>query len=297
MSGRRKARTESNYPEGADFLEGTFRMELACTTTTKRAIPQMGNLAPQTWSHLGTCLSLLDRLATCHWECSGGDHTCERLVLRTLNAIRAGISLTRAGFYDEALNTLRGASEIVNLLQLFELDPKSFHRWRQADASERWDLASPGKVRKMLEELGQASLLDKDRYDQLSQIVHGTTTSAPQEHNPLEVPMAGGHFQYGGFLVALNDAALVTALLMLPATSLIPLTRERWTRFHDAAELLVENTDFVGLEQAAETHAQERARPEWQEIGRLIREQQEQHQGPRGCPVCRGTLMAVPPGL
>jgi hypothetical protein len=57
------------------------------------------------------------------------------------------------------------------------------------------------------------------------------------------------------------------ALLMLPATNLIPLTRKRWTRFHDAAELLVENTDFVGLEQAAETHAQERVRPEWQEKG------------------------------
>lgn len=155
---------EPSYPEGAEFLAGTtIRMDRTCKVRTMRAL-RTGNVVPRTWEHLGTALSLLDRLASCHWGCAGGDHAAEHLVLRALNSIRAGVGLMLSGFYDEALNVLRSAGEIVNLLSLFQCDEAAFDRWRDADASGRWISLPPGRVRKALEDLGHASLLGKERY-------------------------------------------------------------------------------------------------------------------------------------
>jgi hypothetical protein len=52
---------------------------------------------------LGTSLSVLYQLGTCHGRCRGGDHILESLAGRTNNLGSAAFLLTMNGYYDEAL--------------------------------------------------------------------------------------------------------------------------------------------------------------------------------------------------
>jgi hypothetical protein len=162
-----------------EFLETLFRFEADCEEETAQYLPHAGKKAPRTWESLGTGLAVLDGLSSCWWGCQGGDHAVEYLLARVVGSVRARLRLARGGLYDEALNAQRTAGEVMNLLTLFQLDPPALEAWRAASAHERFGLARPTKVIKRLAALGrEESSLNAEKYDLLSRIAHGNSTSA-----------------------------------------------------------------------------------------------------------------------
>ena len=65
---------ETVVPEGRDFLELVWNQEEKCQTETDTLLPNLGKKAPAAMIHVGTVMSLLDRMASCWWVCRGGDH-------------------------------------------------------------------------------------------------------------------------------------------------------------------------------------------------------------------------------
>jgi len=99
---------------------------------------------------------------------------------RTVGSARATLRLARAGLYDESFNALRTASEIVNLLTLFQADPALLERWRAALPHDRFALARPTRVMTQLTAVGRAeSSLNAEKDDLLNRIAHGNTSDAP----------------------------------------------------------------------------------------------------------------------
>src|SRR5690242_12947707 len=92
----------------------------------------------------------------------------------------------------------------------------------------------------MLEASGGV-LISSERYTRLSEIAtHATPDTRPQAHNPLLAPNVVPIFQIGGALVALNEAAIVAAVVTIPATALIDHGLERQSLILGAAEQLAE---------------------------------------------------------
>jgi hypothetical protein len=200
-------------PEGEDYLRIVEEHEAAAEEATDAFLPKAGEKAPKTWERLGTCMAVLDGLSSCWWGCAGGDHVVERLVARVLGSVRAALRLARAGLYDEALNALRTAGEVVNLLTLMQNDPELLPKWREASPADRYMMARPTKVIQALKGLGrEGSSLNAAKYDLLSRIAHGNADEAPQAYNATGLPLTAGRFQEAGFLVVLNEAAEVVPL-------------------------------------------------------------------------------------
>jgi hypothetical protein len=238
----------ASLPRGNDYFETLLRLEADCEAATAAYLPGAEEKAPKTWVCLGTNLALLDALSSCHWGCRGGDHVVEYLLGRTVGSIRATLRLARAGLYDESLNALRTAGEIVNLLTLFQSDPALLEHWRTALPRERFQLARPTHVQKRLAAMGrEESSLNSEKYDLLSRIAHGNTSEAPQAHNPIGLPLTAGRFQEAGLLVALNEAALTVALAVLAGVQLVDLEKDRARSLLDEGRTLVESTGAVTL--------------------------------------------------
>jgi hypothetical protein len=83
---------------GAEFIKLLEKLENDGFARSSDQLPEMGKAAPQTLEHLGTVLSLLDRLASCHWGCKGGDHVAEYLAGRCCSSARASLRLLRHGY-------------------------------------------------------------------------------------------------------------------------------------------------------------------------------------------------------
>jgi hypothetical protein len=238
----------ASLPRGDDYFETLLRLEADCEAATAEYLRGAEEKAPETWARLGTSLALLDALSSCHWGCRGGDHAVEYLLGRTVGSVRATLRLARAGLYDESLNALRTAGEIVNLLTLFQSDPALLDRWRTASPRERYQLARPTDVQRRLAGMGrEESSLNSEKYDLLSRIAHGNTSDAPQSHNPIGLPLTAGIFQEAGLLVALNEAALTVALAVLAGVQLVDLEKDRARSLLDEGHALVKSTGAVTL--------------------------------------------------
>ncbi len=212
------------FPQGRAFLDLIWSQEDKCEETTAQQIPTMGVKAAQCLEQLGTVLSLLDRLATCHWGCREGDHIIEYLVGRGYSSARAGLRLLHFGFYDEALVMARNIGEIANLLFLFFNAPTEFEQWKQASERERRNNYSAYAVRMRLETLGVPLPVDQDRYSYLSgSATHVTPTTKPQSHNIMGQPVLGAFFQEVGVLLALNEIAGTIAIIAISAAKLVQL--------------------------------------------------------------------------
>jgi hypothetical protein len=202
-TGRETDPTEGDmsvFPPGFDYLDATFGFETECEEVTARYLPAAGKKAPHTWASLGDGLAILDALSSCRWGCRGGDHAVEYLLARVLGSARAATRLSRGGLYDESLNALRTANELVNLLMLFDVDRPLLESWRGASAKDRYYLARPSWVMERLAAAGRAGVsMDPSKYDLLSRIAHGNATSAPQAHNALGLPLTSGTFQEARF--------------------------------------------------------------------------------------------------
>lgn len=166
-------------------------------------------------------------MASCWWQCRGGNHIIEYIAGRACSTTKASLSLLRTGYYDEALSLARGVGEISNLFQLFRKDSVSLVEWLKADEAARKRTYSPIKVRLRLEALGSPPLVKLDRYSALSSIgTHVTPRTKPQAHNPAGRGILGGIFQPKGVLLGLNELSVATGILTIHASALLELPPE-----------------------------------------------------------------------
>lgn len=196
-------------PEGAQFLRLVWEHEDSCEMQTDAQLPKLGVKAPACVEHIGTVLSLVDRMASCWWKCREGDHLVEYLCGRVASSTRAALRLIRFGFYDEALSLCRSIGEVANLLCLFNEDAAAFEAWMTSSRDTRLREFSPKRIRTRLEGLPARPPIDQERYRLLSELAaHVHPETKPQSHNLLGVPMAGAAFQEQGLLVCVNELAI-----------------------------------------------------------------------------------------
>ena len=266
---RFRPQREVCVPEKLDFLELIWNQEDDSEAETDKLFPAMGVKAPACLEHIGTVLSLLDRMASCWWVCREGDHLVEYLCGRVVSNARGSLRMVRFGFYDEALLLCRSIGEISNLLHLFALDKESLERWKACSRRERMNSFGPMNVRMRLEELA-SPLIDEDRYKLLSeQAAHVHPQTRPQSHNTLKVPIAGASIQKAGLLVCLNELALALLPTTIFGAKLLGLEDDTRERIFSASRGLAENIGGATITEIDDYHARILENP-------VVREQLEQ---------------------
>ena len=247
---------ETGVPEGLAFLKLIWEQEDIFEVETDKRIPNLGKKAPVCLEHIGTVLSLLDRMASCWWGCRQGDHRTEYLCGRVASNARAILRLLRFGFYDESLVLCRGMGETANLLQLFVHDTASFEKWEISSPQDIRQKFSPVKVRLRLENLSIPPAIDETRYRQLSERathVHPETT--PQSHNILGIPFAGAQLQDEGLLVCLNELAIPLSLATTFGALLLDLEKDTKERIFSALRNLIEQIGGATITEIETYHA------------------------------------------
>ncbi|MFD0986529.1 hypothetical protein [Methyloligella solikamskensis] len=165
---------------------------------------------------LGICLCALYQAATCHRGCNKGPHLLEGLSARAYNHACAAFTLLTSGYYDEALNLVRGIGEIYHLVALSTVDQDAISHWIDSDKPTRMRDFSPSKVRAKLRRLApELELTPSTWYSELSErYTHVTPAISPNKHNP-ERAIAGGIFQESGLEVSLQELIHITCGLSL----------------------------------------------------------------------------------
>ena len=197
--------------------------------------------------HVGTVLSLMDRMASCWWVCKGGDHKVERLCGKVASNARGALRLLRFGFYDESLTLCRAMGEISNLLYLFVLDKDALEEWR----ADHRDKLPPVDVRRKIEKLNEIVPVNQKRYQQLSELVHVNPNTSPQSYNLLEIPTLGAHQQDEGILLCLNELALPLGVAAFSGVSLLDLKHEIKKKIFLASRKLCEQIGGVTIVELA----------------------------------------------
>jgi hypothetical protein len=225
---------------GEKFLKYIRDLESDCTTMTIRALPELGEKAPDCYEALGMTLALLDCGSSCFWGCKGGDHRLEYLIGRATSTAYAAVGLAVRGYYDQALSLARTLGEIGNLVSLFAVDAKRIDEWKTLDERTRKERFSAYNVRVALEKMGFPDVpINKDRYGRLSVYsIHAIPDQMPQAHGAEGRAIAYPVFQVGGFILALNEIALPVAFIALSAGKLLELQAEVSETFREIAHAL-----------------------------------------------------------
>lgn len=79
------------------------------------------------------------------------DKVVQILGMRIFNDLASAVKLALSGYSQTAAMILRDVLETVFLIDQFRGDADSISQWRMADASNRWKLFSPRKVREHLD--------------------------------------------------------------------------------------------------------------------------------------------------
>jgi hypothetical protein len=200
-------------PDGLEFLRAVWAQEDECASTTDRVISDFGKSAPKTLQHLGTVLSYLDRVSTCHWQCFGGDesdHRVEYLLGRAYSRSRAALRLLRLGFYDEALSLTRMVGESANLLLLFLLDSERWRSWCPRGSVPNAQTVRRAILKAQKGDNSPITPLGQSTWDQLSERTHAGLQLKPNAYNEDDRPTTGAYFQLKGALIALNELSEAT---------------------------------------------------------------------------------------
>lgn len=196
-----------------------------------------GNIA----AGLGTVVSLLYRMASCHWGCHGREHVFEYLAGRTCTSAKSAYRLIGFGYYDEALALSRNIAEIGNLVHLFFTENSHVRRWLDSTDQERRRNYTPAKVRSALTSLGSVVPTDQDRYAWLCEIgTHVTPRTLPQAHNSEKRPILGAVFQTEGLGVSLEALAWAVCTASAPLAKLSLLEHQHAERLFEASISLAE---------------------------------------------------------
>lgn len=167
---------------------------------------------------------------------------------RSLASSLGSLRLAFAGYYDESLGLTRSVGEIANLLALFAADASTLTSWRTATRSQRRGNFGPEAVRRRLKDLGAPQPISKERYEALCELAtHVTPNTRPQAHNPLLMPILGGHFQQTGYILALNELAIPVAFVGLIAADLLNAGESIRGRFRQARLALAESIGGVNV--------------------------------------------------
>ena len=195
-----------------------------------------------TSTRLGTVISLLYRIACCHWGCHGKEHVLEYLAGRcTCTSAHSAYRLIGFGYYDEALALSRNIAEIGNLVQLFLTENSHIRKWFDLSETDRRKQYSAVKVRTKLESLGSVVPTDQDRYSWLCQVgTHVSPQTVPQAHNPEMRPILGAVFQKDGWGISIESLAWSVCTVSGPLSKLVVLDREQAERLFEETISLVE---------------------------------------------------------
>jgi hypothetical protein len=198
------APAKDDIPEGVAFLDRVASREdkrLADFRDLLRSSSSYQELR----SHLGTLLSLMDRVGSCWWGCSG-DHTVVHIIAASSGNAFASFRLLQAGYYDESIGLSRQIGERANLLQLFLMDGNSLAEWKQYDDDRRRQRFKAYDVRTRLERLGNVPVVNMGHYRMLSGFgIHPGAT--PQYFGESFPPTPGGHFRMRGMMISLSELA------------------------------------------------------------------------------------------
>lgn len=265
-----------------DFLKLIWEREDDNEAATDKLIPNLGSRIPVCLEHLGTVLSLLDRMASCWWTCRRGDHLVEYLCGRVASNARAALRMIRFGFYDEALLLCRSIGETSNLLNLFALDSGSLSDWKAYTRRERLNNFSPMKVRKRLEKIS-SPLIDEDRYRLLSErAAHANPETRPQSHNILQLPSADAHIQQEGIVLCVNELAISLLPAVQYGAKLLDLDSDVKAEIISETRSLSRSIGSITITEIDEYHNRmfndQNVRDYFESIGAIIRHiQSERH--------------------
>lgn len=252
-------------PEGLDFLALVAKMEDSCETTSKKALRKLGKRAPECHAALGRVLSLLDRVASCWWNCPGGEyegHMLQYMAGRGSNYGRAALRLAMLGFYDEALAIVRSMGELANLLTLFQTDPSTLTDWRSSDRKKRRKSYQPGQIRRRLSELGTAPPMNDASYSSLCELsTHPVPELKPQAFNQHGLITVGGRYQPIGLLLVLNETAVLASVILVFSALLCNVPKEQLHVIHEASVDCVNAAGGVSLSSLPDLFDELRSNP------------------------------------
>lgn len=230
---------DSEIPEGLEYLQMVQNLSEECSIITDERVSELEPVA-KLLDNFGTLLSLLDRLASCYWECQKGDHIIESLLGRCCSSSFSSLILIRHGYYDEALALARSVDEIANLLILFASNHSAFIEWKASDKKKRKNSFGPVKVRIKLEELDIPTPIGEEVYGYLSErATHVTPSTRPQVHNVALKAMVGGVYQEPGAKICLNHISLALGVAANAVMALIPIEQERLNYIEHATHKLL----------------------------------------------------------
>jgi hypothetical protein len=228
-----------DVPEGLDYLRMVQGLSEECCKVTDGRVSELEPVA-KLLTNFGTLLSLLDRLASCYWECQKGDHIIESLLGRCCSTSFSTLILIRHGYYDESLALARNVDEIANLLILFASDQVALNQWKASDKRARLTEFSPAKVRVKLEQLNVPTPISKEIYGNLSeQATHVTPSTRPQMYNKASNALVGGVYQEAGARICLNHIALALGVASVAVVELIPTGQEQRESIERASHKLL----------------------------------------------------------
>lgn len=227
-----------SFPEGASYWRLSRSVEDSCEAASV-AVATTGK--SDVAVKLGTVVSLIYRMASCHWGCHGKEHVFEYLAGRTCTSAHSAYRLMGFGYYDEALALSRNIAEIGNLVHLFFTDNAHIRLWVDLPDKDRRRKYSPASVRAALESLGAVVPTDQDRYSWLCEVgTHVTPRTLPQAHNDEKRPILGGVFQPEGLKISLESLAWSVCTVSAPLAKLALLDREHAERLFEQSISLVE---------------------------------------------------------
>jgi len=261
-------------------------LEDQCESETDQLMQGMGTKAPACLEHIGTSISLLDRMASCWWGCKGEEHTIEYLCGRASSNGRAALRLLRFGLYDESLLMARAIGESANLLQLFVFDPTELHKWKRSTRKERLEQYRPTAVRVKIEKTAaERPRVSRERYEALSsRAAHFQPSTIPQAHNILGVPMLNGIRQDAGIVVCLNEIALSVGLVAGFGSTMLGLAQETTQEILNHAKRLDDVLGRATITGIDDYFQQMKDNPETlrglDEVARQLREWQRARLGP-----------------
>jgi hypothetical protein len=220
-----------SFPENNSFWELSRSAEQACEVASQSS-PEVGQ--SEITTRLGTVVSLLYRMACCHWGCHAHEHVFEYLAGRTCTSAQSAYRLIGFGYYDEALALSRNVAEIGNLAHLFFTDNSHIRLWLDLPDKDRRRNYSPAMVRSKLTSLGAVVPTDQDRYSWLCEIgTHVTPRTLPQAHNDEKRPLLGAVFQPEGWEISMEALAWSVCTVSAPLAKLALLDREHAERLFE----------------------------------------------------------------
>lgn len=238
---------------GRKMLDAAKKSEEKCEHVTEKRLSRMGKKAPVCYDLLRQVLAYADMIGSCSFGCPGQSqsaHALWYLTARTSSFGRAALRLARMGFYDEALIIVRSMGEIANLFALFAAAPEAIEEWKAADRLGRITRFSPVKIRERLACLGELIPMDKTKYESLCEwSTHPVPDMQPQKFNHAGKSMTGGiHFQAAGFLVVLNEMAIIESLLVFYAAKSCGVARDVFQEIGRACKMCAMSAGGIDLQ-------------------------------------------------